>query len=99
MEIPVTDQHDPQRRMFLRTGAAVVAAAPMLTGGAAVAQTPAALGRRPANAAFPALKRVRTGSLEVAYAEVGPADGVPVLLLHGWPYDIHTYVDAAPILA
>ncbi|CAH1666241.1 hypothetical protein BOSEA31B_12966 [Hyphomicrobiales bacterium] len=37
--------------------------------------------------------------LNVGYAEDGPADGPPVLLLHGWPYDIHSYVDVAPILA
>jgi pimeloyl-ACP methyl ester carboxylesterase len=35
----------------------------------------------------------------VGYAEKGPADGPPVILLHGWPYDIHTYADAAPLLA
>jgi pimeloyl-ACP methyl ester carboxylesterase len=37
--------------------------------------------------------------LDVGYAEAGPADGPVVLLLHGWPYDIHTYVDVAPLLA
>jgi pimeloyl-ACP methyl ester carboxylesterase len=37
--------------------------------------------------------------LSIAYAEAGPADGPPVLLLHGWPYDIHSFVDVAPILA
>ncbi|UHC20166.1 alpha/beta hydrolase (plasmid) [Methylobacterium currus] len=50
-------------------------------------------------ASFGPLKRVRAGDLEVAYAEAGPADGKPVLLLHGWPYDIHSYVDVAPVLA
>ncbi|WP_342749170.1 alpha/beta hydrolase [Sphingomonas fennica] len=48
---------------------------------------------------FGPLKRVRTSVLEIAYAEAGPADGRPVLLLHGWPYDIHTYADVAPLLA
>ena len=37
--------------------------------------------------------------LNVGYAEVGPADGPPVILLHGWPYDIYSYVDVAPLLA
>ncbi|SFB85758.1 alpha/beta hydrolase fold [Bosea sp. CRIB-10] len=37
--------------------------------------------------------------LDVGYAEAGPADGPPVLLLHGWPYDIHSYVEVAPVLA
>jgi pimeloyl-ACP methyl ester carboxylesterase len=37
--------------------------------------------------------------LNVAYAEAGPLDGQPVILLHGWPYDIHTYVEVVPLLA
>lgn len=45
------------------------------------------------------LKRVSTSVLDIAYAEAGPPGGRPVLLLHGWPYDIHTYVDVAPLLA
>jgi pimeloyl-ACP methyl ester carboxylesterase len=48
---------------------------------------------------FRALKQVEAGLLDVGYAEAGPADGPVVLLLHGWPYDIHTYVDVAPLLA
>lgn len=48
---------------------------------------------------FPSIKRIDTGELEVAYAEEGPADGKPVLLLHGWPYDIHSFVEVAPLLA
>jgi hypothetical protein len=37
--------------------------------------------------------------LDVGYAEAGPRAGLPVILLHGWPYDIHSYVDVAPRLA
>ncbi|WP_416423475.1 alpha/beta hydrolase [Pseudomonas sp. App30] len=48
---------------------------------------------------FGALKHVKAGLLDVAYAEVGPADGPVVILLHGWPYDIHSYADVAPALA
>jgi pimeloyl-ACP methyl ester carboxylesterase len=48
---------------------------------------------------FGALKQIRAGALHVGYAEAGPGDGPAVVLLHGWPYDIHTYVDVAPILA
>ncbi|MEB3963545.1 alpha/beta hydrolase [Streptomyces kunmingensis] len=48
---------------------------------------------------FPTLKHVRAGVLNIGYAELGPAHGPVVLLLHGWPYDIHSYVDVAPLLA
>ncbi|GAA1560812.1 alpha/beta hydrolase [Kribbella lupini] len=45
------------------------------------------------------IKRVKAGVLETAYAELGPRHGQPVVLLHGWPYDAHSFVDVAPILA
>jgi pimeloyl-ACP methyl ester carboxylesterase len=45
------------------------------------------------------VRRVRAGVLEVAYHEAGPPDGEAVLLLHGFPYDVHSYVDVAPALA
>ncbi len=48
---------------------------------------------------FGALKQIDAGVLNVGYAEAGPANGPPVILLHGWPYDIHAFVDVAPILA
>jgi pimeloyl-ACP methyl ester carboxylesterase len=48
---------------------------------------------------FGTLKQIDAGVLNVGYAEAGPGDGPAVLLLHGWPYDIHTYVDVAPLLA
>lgn len=48
---------------------------------------------------FDQIKQINAGVLNVGYAEVGPADGTPVILLHGWPYDIHSYADVAPILA
>jgi pimeloyl-ACP methyl ester carboxylesterase len=47
---------------------------------------------------FGPLKRIDAGLLNIAYADVGPADGRPALLLHGWPYDIHSFVDVAPLL-
>ncbi|MBP0635559.1 alpha/beta fold hydrolase [Cupriavidus sp. AcVe19-6a] len=48
---------------------------------------------------FAALRQVNAGVLNVGYAEAGPADGPVALLLHGWPYDIHSFVDVAPLLA
>jgi pimeloyl-ACP methyl ester carboxylesterase len=50
------------------------------------------------NQSFGAIKQIDAGLLNVGYAETGPSDGPPVLLLHGWPYDIHSYVDVAPLL-
>ena len=48
---------------------------------------------------FGALKQIDAGVLNIGYAEAGPTGGPPVVLLHGWPYDIHSYVDVAPLLA
>jgi pimeloyl-ACP methyl ester carboxylesterase len=49
--------------------------------------------------AFDALKQIDAGELNVGYAESGPAEGPAVVLLHGWPYDIHSFADVAPLLA
>ncbi len=51
------------------------------------------------NTSFASLKQVNAGLLNVGYAEAGPIDGAPVILLHGWPYDIYSFVDVAPLLA
>jgi pimeloyl-ACP methyl ester carboxylesterase len=48
---------------------------------------------------FGPLKQIDAGLLNVGYAEDGPPNGTPVILLHGWPYDIHSFVDVAPLLA
>ena len=93
------------RRRFLGTAAMTVAAAQLGVFGSMDAQASTA---KPANvpqikpgtnASFGPLKHVNAGVLSIAYAEAGPADGPPVLLFHGWPYDIHSFVDVAPILA
>jgi len=52
-----------------------------------------------ASARFGGLKQIDAGLLNVGYVDAGPADGPVVILLHGWPYDIHSYVDVAPLLA
>ena len=51
------------------------------------------------NKSFGSLKQIDAGLLNVGYAEAGPANGPAVILLHGWPYDIHSFVDVAPLLA
>jgi len=52
-----------------------------------------------AHTSFASLKQIDAGLLNIGYAEDGPPEGKPVILLHGWPYDIHSYVDVAPALA
>src|SRR6185437_1840679 len=51
------------------------------------------------NTSFSPLKQINAGLLSVGYAEAGPADGPVAILLHGWPYDIYSFVDVAPLLA
>jgi pimeloyl-ACP methyl ester carboxylesterase len=51
------------------------------------------------NSALGPLKQIDAGVLNVGYAEAGPSSGPSVILLHGWPYDIHSFVDVAPRLA
>jgi pimeloyl-ACP methyl ester carboxylesterase len=80
------------RRRFLGATAVIFATAELMTGPATAATEP-----RPFE--FKPLKQIKAGVLDIGYAEAGPADGPPVVLLHGWPYDIHTYVEVAPILA
>ena len=98
----------PTRRGFLRTstaGAVAIAAAQLAAIGAADAQSSktkrADLPKtRPGtNTSFASLKQIDAGVLNVGYAEAGPTDGPVVILLHGWPYDIHSFVDVAPLLA
>ena len=93
------------RRRFLSTAAMTVAAAQIGMFNPANAEAATAnLADVPAikpgtNTSFTSLKQIDAGILNVGYAEAGPADGPAVILLHGWPYDIHSYVDVAPLLA
>ncbi|MET9576387.1 alpha/beta fold hydrolase [Streptomyces sp. DT199] len=71
-------------------------------GAAAVPATTPAPGPAPRtgpHTTFPRIKQIKAGVLDVGYAELGPAHGPVVICLHGWPYDIHSYVDVAPLLA
>jgi pimeloyl-ACP methyl ester carboxylesterase len=86
------------RRQFSQAFAAFAAAASVAGCSSAPAAAPAAA-RTGKNTSFGPLKQVQAGVLNMGYAEAGPADGPVVILLHGWPYDIHSYVDVAPALA
>ncbi len=81
------------RRRLLTGVAASMAAAELAGVDRVAAQTPRSGG------ALGAIKQVDAGALNVGYAEVGPADGPPVILLHGWPYDIQSFAEVAPMLA
>lgn len=96
----MSEQISRNRRQFLGAAAIGVAAAPLILASSAQAQTAATPAGAPSkNTTFAALKQINAGVLNVGYAEDGPADGPPVILLHGWPYDIHSFVDVAPLLA
>src|SRR5213592_276588 len=81
------------RRRILAAAAMTVAAAQFAK--AVAADAPAGSTK----SSFGPLKQVNAGLLNVGYAEAGPAGGPPVILLHGWPYDIYSFVDVAPLLA
>jgi len=93
------------RREFLSAAAMTIAAAQLAMLGRAEAQSRQTLladlpSTKPGtNTSFDPLKQVEAGLLDIGYAEAGPVTGPPVILLHGWPYDIHSYVDVAPLLA
>jgi pimeloyl-ACP methyl ester carboxylesterase len=97
-----TENIDHDRRRFLGAAAMTAAAAQFCMLGSANAQsagTTLPQIKAGAHTSFAPLKQINAGVLNIAYAEAGPADGPPVILLHGWPYDIHSFVDVTPALA
>jgi pimeloyl-ACP methyl ester carboxylesterase len=102
-KIDTSEQIDHQRRHLFGTAALAVATAQLGVIAAAQAQSSEPKSTRPpttgTNTSFGPLKQIDAGVLNVGYAEAGPANGAPIILLHGWPYDIYSYVDVAPLLA
>jgi pimeloyl-ACP methyl ester carboxylesterase len=100
----MSERFDDDRRRLLRTAAMAVAAAGLGVTGTAKAQSGGVRSLDPpgsnpgTNTSFASLKQIDAGVLNVGYAEAGPADGPVVILLHGWPYDIQSYVEVTPLL-
>lgn len=101
----MSEETDSQRRNFLGIAAITLAAVPLSSMGTAILGSPAAA--RAADSpttkssdvnAFGPLKQINAGLLNVGYVDAGPAAGPVVILLHGWPYDIHSFVDVVPLL-
>jgi len=101
----MTEEINQQRRRFISAAAMTIAAARLGVAGSEQVQAdetspPALPAIRPeTNTSFGALKQIDAGDLNVGYAEAGSASGTPVVLLHGWPYSIDSFVEVAPLLA
>jgi pimeloyl-ACP methyl ester carboxylesterase len=104
-KIKAPEDVDHQRRRIVGAAAMTLAAAQFGVIGSANAQAikPSAKAlpevKPGAHTSFGPLKQIDAGVLNIGYAEAGPANGPPVILLHGWPYDIYSFVDVAPLLA
>ncbi|MHA6645390.1 alpha/beta fold hydrolase [Mesorhizobium sp. A623] len=98
----IPEEIDDRRRRFFGAAAATIAAVQFVGITAAGAQTGGSGRRTPsggAGAPFTSLKQIDAGAVNIGYAETGPADGPAVILLHGWPYDIDSFTEVAPLLA
>ena len=101
-EFDMSKEINQHRRGFLGTAAIAMAATQFGMAGfskAETSKTKIAMIKPGSHNSFAPLKQIDAGPLNVGYAEAGPADGPPVILLHGWPYDIHSFVDVTPLLA
>lgn len=95
----MSDNINGDRRRFFASAAMTFAAAQLsLTATAAAKPAKASTIKPEASTTFASLKQIDAGLLNVGYAEAGPIDGPPVILLHGWPYDIYSFVDVVPLL-
>jgi pimeloyl-ACP methyl ester carboxylesterase len=101
----ITTEANSDRRHFLGSGIMTIAAAELALIGSADAQLLTTEGaardtiKPGSNTSFAAMKNIEAGVLDIGYAEAGPIHGPVVILLHGWPYDIYSYADVAPLLA
>jgi pimeloyl-ACP methyl ester carboxylesterase len=101
----MTEEINQRRRRLFGTAAMSIAVAQLgLMDSAAAQSGKTTASKVPAlkpgiNTSFKSMKQIKAGLLNVGYAEDGPPDGPPVLLLHGWPYDIYSFVDVTPLLA
>jgi pimeloyl-ACP methyl ester carboxylesterase len=100
--IRTSQEVDQHRRRFLEAAAATIVSANFSMIGSADAQSgkaTATVSHTAPQTSFTSLNQIAAGLLNVGYAEDGPSDGPVVILLHGWPYDIYSFVDVAPLLA
>ncbi|GAA5666478.1 haloalkane dehalogenase [Brucella sp. NBRC 14130] len=99
----MSNEINHQRRRFFGIAAMTVAAVEFgvtsLASARPAGASPQAVAGAGRHTSFKTLKQVKAGVLNIGYAEAGPKDGPAVLLVHGWPYDIYSYVDVAPLLA
>ena len=100
-----SEEINRDRRRFLGDAAMAISAVPICVSGSADAQPHVETGRaatriaRDGKTSFGPIKQVDAGVLNIGFAEAGPVDGSVAILLHGWPYDIHSFVDVAPLIA
>jgi len=105
MREEMSDEFDERRRRFFLWAGITLAGTQFTFGTSAKAQSTdqasdrTGIFKAAANSSFVALRQINAGLLNVGYVEAGPTNGDPVVLLHGWPYDIYSFVDVAPLLA
>ena len=100
----MSDEIDSDRRSFIGTAAMTLAGTQL--GAVALAHAQSSEAKHAnvpaikpgAHSSFSSLKQIDAGLLNVGYVDEGPVAGPAVVLLHGWPYDIHSFVDVAPVL-